>query len=138
MIGNDEEPGIVVLAVRQIFKEIEASEDREFLLRCGYLEIYNEKIYDLLEQSSIELKLHDTKHGETSIAGLREVIASSEADILMHFEAGNKMKRVEETAMNDRSSRSHAIFRIVSFYLFMLTHLSNIKFFLDDRVAIEK
>ena len=123
MIGDDQEPGIVVLAVRQIFKEIEASEDREFLLRVGYFEIYNEKIYDLLEQNSIELKLHDTKHGETNIAGLREIIASSESDILMHFEAGNKMKRVGETAMNDRSSRSHGIFRIVSFYSFDLYHV---------------
>lgn len=120
MIGEDNEPGIVVMAVRQVFKEIEASKDREFLLRVGYFEIYNEKIYDLLEQSNIELKLHDTKHGETNIAGLHEVIAASEDDIMMHFEAGNKMKRFGETAMNERSSRSHAIFRIVGYQNFVL------------------
>jgi hypothetical protein len=33
MVGNEDEPGIIILAVREIFKEIGASTDREFLIR---------------------------------------------------------------------------------------------------------
>lgn len=33
MLGDDKQPGVMVLAVREIFKEIESTIDREFLLR---------------------------------------------------------------------------------------------------------
>ena len=110
MLGNDGEPGIVTLVVREIFKEIEASEDREFLLRIGYVEIYNEKIFDLLDKDKDDLKIHEA-NGEINI-DQREVIAKSEQEILVHFDLGNKNKRMGETGMNEQSSRSHTIFRI--------------------------
>ncbi|CAO1329328.1 unnamed protein product [Diamesa hyperborea] len=111
MLGNNEEPGIVTLVVREIFKEIEASEDREFLLRIGYVEIYNEKIFDLLDKDKDDLKIHETQYGDINIQQ-REVIAKSENEILGHFDLGNKNKRMGETGMNEQSSRSHTIFRI--------------------------
>jgi hypothetical protein len=43
----------------------------------------------------------------------KEIIVNSELDILKHFKDGNKHKKVGETNMNERSSRSHTIFRIV-------------------------
>ena len=48
MMGTEEEPGIIPLTVNEIFRQIELNEDREFLIRVGYIEIYNEKIFDLL------------------------------------------------------------------------------------------
>ena len=39
MMGTPHEPGIVPLAVRAIFDHIEATQDREFLLRVSYMEV---------------------------------------------------------------------------------------------------
>jgi hypothetical protein len=39
MLGTSHEPGIVPLAVRAIFDHIEATQDREFLLRVSYMEV---------------------------------------------------------------------------------------------------
>ena len=39
MLGTAREPGIVPLAVRAIFDHIEATQDREFLLRVSYMEV---------------------------------------------------------------------------------------------------
>lgn len=39
MLGNEAEPGIVPLAVKAIFDHIEATQEREFLLRVAYMEV---------------------------------------------------------------------------------------------------
>jgi hypothetical protein len=40
--------GIIPFAIADIFAHIENTTSREFLLRCSYMEIYNEVIADLL------------------------------------------------------------------------------------------
>lgn len=111
-MGNEREAGVIPLTVREIFNQIEECEDREFLIRIGYIEIYNEKIFDLLEEKRPEIvKIHETGPGEVSV-NQREVMATSEEEILEHYEIGNRNRRFAETNMNERSSRSHTIFRI--------------------------
>ena len=47
--GDEEERGIIPKAIRHIFGCIDAADkDTKFLVRCSYLEIYNESIKDLL------------------------------------------------------------------------------------------
>ncbi len=51
MRGTDTEPGIIPLAVREIFDLISANKDREFLLRVSYMEVRNYlfQIFNLLQ-----------------------------------------------------------------------------------------
>ncbi|KAI8125882.1 hypothetical protein FF38_07584 [Lucilia cuprina] len=112
MMGDDDNPGVMVLAAKEIFKEIERAQDRQFLLRVGYIEIYNEKIYDLLNKKNQDLKIHETSTGIVSV-NCEECIIRSEDDLLNHLNKGGKERTVGETNMNERSSRSHAIFRII-------------------------
>lgn len=49
MLGSDDEPGLLVLAVHDVFSHIHNAANTEFLLRLSYLEIYNEEIRDLLD-----------------------------------------------------------------------------------------
>ena len=47
--GNDELKGVIPKSVRHIFGCIDGQgDDKKFLVRCSYLEIYNESILDLL------------------------------------------------------------------------------------------
>src|SRR3984885_16016491 len=48
MQGTATSPGVIPLAITDIFSYIRETPHREFLLRVSYLEIYNEKIHDLL------------------------------------------------------------------------------------------
>lgn len=80
--------------------------------RVGYIEIYNEKICDLLNKKHQDLKIHETATGIVSV-NCEEIIIRSEDDLLNNLEKGGKERTVGETNMNERSSRSHAIFRIV-------------------------
>uniref|UniRef100_A0A1A9W0R9 Kinesin motor domain-containing protein n=1 Tax=Glossina brevipalpis TaxID=37001 RepID=A0A1A9W0R9_9MUSC len=111
MMGDEENPGVMVLAAKEIFNEIKQHSDRQFLLRVGYIEIYNEKIYDLLNKKNQDLKLHETA-GMINV-NCEEIIITCEDDLLNHLIQGSKERTVAETNMNERSSRSHAIFRII-------------------------
>lgn len=51
--GRDDERGVIPRAVRHIFGFIDAADkEKKFLVRCSYLEIYNESILDLLSKNN--------------------------------------------------------------------------------------
>ena len=43
-----EDPGVMIYALEDIFKEIKEDKEKSYFLRCSYVEIYNEQVYDLL------------------------------------------------------------------------------------------
>ncbi|XP_070067670.1 uncharacterized protein cmet isoform X2 [Drosophila takahashii] len=112
MMGDGQNPGVMVLAAKEIFQQISSQTERDFLLRVGYIEIYNEKIYDLLNKKNQDLKIHEAGNGIVNV-NCEECIITSEDDLLRLLCMGNKERTVGETNMNERSSRSHAIFRII-------------------------
>lgn len=126
MQGDKQEPGIIQLAVRDIFDHVQTHPDMEFLLRFSYLEIYNERIYDLLAAgASNEIKIYDIERDDADednnanlgckeifIKGLREEIVLSVDHVLSLVEVGNFHRHVAITDTNDQSSRSHTIFRL--------------------------
>lgn len=59
MHGLQKSPGIIPLAVKDIFEMIQETPSREFLLRVSYLEIYNEVINDLLDPIGQNLRIRE-------------------------------------------------------------------------------
>lgn len=59
MQGSPNEPGVIPLAVEDVFDKIEHTPEREYLLRVSYMEIYNEVIKDLLNPENDNLKIHE-------------------------------------------------------------------------------
>jgi len=83
------------------------------LVRCSYLEIYNESILDLL--GSDHSTKHDIKQDPDKgiyVDNLTKAIVKSVPEIEKIMNAGMKHRKVGQTAMNDQSSRSHSIFTI--------------------------
>lgn len=61
-IDDDENKGIIPRMVGGIFEKIEsAAEDIEFSVKVSFIEIYNEKIRDLLNPEKVNLKIHENK-----------------------------------------------------------------------------
>jgi len=112
--GEEDTKGIIPKAFSHIFGFINSSEDdTKFLVRCSYLEIYNESILDLLGGD------HDAKHDVKEdpdkgiyVNNLTNVIVKSVPEIEKIMNAGMRHRKVGQTAMNDQSSRSHSIFTI--------------------------
>ncbi|KAI5072315.1 hypothetical protein GOP47_0012421 [Adiantum capillus-veneris] len=113
MRGTQDVPGIIPLAIHDVFRNLEEAVDREFLLRMSYMEIYNEDIRDLLAPEQTKLQVHESLERGIFVAGLREEIVANPEQILQLMEFGEAHRHVGETNMNVHSSRSHAIFRMV-------------------------
>ncbi|KAF2363033.1 Kinesin motor domain [Trinorchestia longiramus] len=118
MMGSSESPGIIPLTIQSIFKGIEDTPDRQYLIRASYMEIYNEQIADLLlGRSNIPgnkgLAVREDTSGNIYVVDLKEECVTDEAKLLSMMHRGNRNKQMGCTNMNDHSSRSHTIFRII-------------------------
>ncbi|MCO5557269.1 hypothetical protein L7F22_010830 [Adiantum nelumboides] len=113
MRGTQDVPGVIPLAIHDVFKNLEEAVDREFLLRMSYMEIYNEDIRDLLAPEQTKLQVHESLERGIFVAGLREEIVANPEQVLQLLESGEAHRHVGETNMNVHSSRSHTIFRMV-------------------------
>ena len=120
MQGTATSPGVIPLAITDIFSFIRETPHREFLLRVSYLEIYNEKIHDLLSLSSggaasqqEEIKLREDSKRGVYATPLREEIVQSPTQLLRVIARGDHARRTGSTQFNARSSRSHAVVQIV-------------------------
>jgi len=107
--------GIIPKAIRHIFAFIdEAEKETKFLVRCSYLEIYNEQVLDLLcnKKDSTALQLKEDPNKGTYVKGLTTVITKGTHETERALFAGLRNRKTGETAMNKDSSRSHSIFTI--------------------------
>ncbi|KAF8307655.1 hypothetical protein TcBrA4_0008100 [Trypanosoma cruzi] len=82
------------------------------IVLVSYLEIYQERVNCLLNSKLDNLKVREHPVLGVYVEGLREVKVSSEEEIMQIMERGNQCRHTAATKMNDRSSRSHAIFAI--------------------------
>ena len=116
--SNESCTGIVQLAAKDIFQVIKDDDSNlECSVRVSYVEIYNEELRDLLNdndrKSSSSLTIREDKIGSISVDGLKEVAVKSLDQLMEVFRVGERNKAVGSTKMNHRSSRSHAIFKIM-------------------------
>ncbi|KAF5348512.1 hypothetical protein D9756_009565 [Leucocoprinus leucothites] len=115
--GNEEEPGIIPRAMRDVFGFIRQTPTREYLLRCSYLEIYNENIHDLLAPPSMAaanpVQIQGGTGNDVILTPLREEVVTSLKSVREVLKRGEGNRRTACTDWNDRSSRSHSVFRLV-------------------------
>lgn len=108
------EVGIIPRALKNIFKKVVCLEnDYTFNITCSFVELYQEVLYDLLTDESREKSICDIREDGTKgiyISGLSEIPANDENKATQCLMKGGNKRTVGATAMNDVSSRSHAIF----------------------------
>lgn len=111
MHGEQKSPGIIPLAVKDVFGIIQETPGREFLLRVSYLEIYNEVINDLLDPTGQNLRIREDAQG-TYVEGIKEEVVLSPAHALSMIATGEAHRHVGSNNFNLVSSRSHTIFTL--------------------------
>lgn len=115
--GDEDEPGIIPRSMKDVFGFIKRTPTREYLLRCSYLEIYNENIHDLLAPPSIAaanpVQIQGGNGNDLILTPLREEVVTSLKGVKEVLKRGESNRRTACTDWNDRSSRSHSVFRLV-------------------------
>lgn len=110
-IDDDVGKGVIPRIVQQIFASILASPSNiEYTVRVSYMEIYMERIRDLLVPQNDNLPVHEEKNRGVYVKGLLEVYVSSQEEVYEVLRRGGTARAVSATNMNQESSRSHSIF----------------------------
>lgn len=112
-IDSDDLKGIVPRITEQIFRSIVESDPHlEYLVKVSYMEIYLEKIRDLLSPQNDNLQVHEEKSRGVYVKGLSDYYVSSAREVYEIMRTGGAARVVTSTNMNAESSRSHSIFLI--------------------------
>ena len=80
-------------------------------VHMAFYEIYGGRCFDVLHNRA-KVAIREDGRGNVQAVGLRHKVADSEHELLALIEAGNEARTTRATAMNDTSSRSHAICEI--------------------------
>ncbi|NXN14669.1 CENPE protein, partial [Indicator maculatus] len=115
MMGNEDSAGIIPKAIQHVFKVICEIPDREFLLRVSYMEIYNETITDLLcdTRKKKPLGIREDVNRNIFVEDLIEEVVVAPEEVMEWIRKGERNRHYGETKMNEHSSRSHTIFRMI-------------------------
>ncbi|XP_025092061.1 kinesin-like protein KIF13A isoform X3 [Pomacea canaliculata] len=117
MMGSRVEKGLIPRLCDKLFEFIaQRSHDELFCkVEVSYMEIYNEKVHDLLDPKGSHQNLKVREHNILGpyVDGLSCLAVSSFEDIDNLMSEGNKSRTVAATNMNSESSRSHAVFNII-------------------------
>jgi kinesin family protein C2/C3 len=112
MMGPEDNPGVNRRAIRELFEVCDQREEIDYTMSVSIMEVYNEKIYDLM--TSDRSKTLNINHGPqgTFVAGLTEVQVNTVEEIVEVMGKGDSNRSTSATKMNTDSSRSHLLLQI--------------------------
>lgn len=119
MIGDKElkSPGIAPRAMTAIFTLMDEQKSKfSFRVHCYMLELYNDRLIDLLAphgKDPAKLDIKKDKKGLVFVQGSVMMEAATKDELWSIFESGSENRHVASTKMNAESSRSHLILGIV-------------------------
>ncbi|OWR41535.1 chromosome-associated kinesin KIF4 like protein [Danaus plexippus plexippus] len=115
--GDSTKLGVIPQAVADIFDFIETHEDKFiFKVSVSFMELYQEQCYDLLsgkERGHSIIEIREDINKGVILPGITELPVASTRETMTVLERGSSGRVTGSTAMNQASSRSHAVFTIV-------------------------
>ncbi|EGD83646.1 hypothetical protein PTSG_04253 [Salpingoeca rosetta] len=114
MQGTKQHPGIIPRSIKHMFQLVNrrTKDTQQFTVSMSFLEIYQEKVYDLLEPKDHDLTILQDASGSIVVPDLAEVPIQSVKDFEATYNSGLEQRATHSTALNAHSSRSHAVLTI--------------------------
>ena len=112
LIDDESKMGVIPRMINHVFNFIRNNNDIEFIMKASMVELYQEKIRDLIDTKRVNLNIRETPSRVIYIENLSEYYVYRENDILNILKIGRENRAQASTKMNEHSSRSHSIFMI--------------------------
>uniref|UniRef100_A0A224YS54 Kinesin family member 16B n=1 Tax=Rhipicephalus zambeziensis TaxID=60191 RepID=A0A224YS54_9ACAR len=116
MMGSSDNEGLIPRICQAMYTRMKLGQNSgtTFRTEVSYLEIYNEKVKDLLKRESTQHNLRVREHPKLGpyVQDLSRHLVMDYSDVEELMARGNSHRTTASTAMNDVSSRSHAIFTL--------------------------
>ncbi|KAJ8514888.1 hypothetical protein ONZ45_g7618 [Pleurotus djamor] len=118
MMGYGPDKGIIPQTCSELFERVAqktaADPNVQFTVEVSYIEIYNEKVRDLLNPKNTgNLRVREHPSLGPYVEDLSKLAVSSYDEMMTLMDEGNKARTVAATNMNETSSRSHAVFTLL-------------------------
>ncbi|CAD8161308.1 unnamed protein product [Paramecium pentaurelia] len=110
---NERTKGLIPRVMTELFDVVHSkSDDLIYIVKVSFLEIYNEKIMDLLDTNKTNLKIKEDRLRGIFVQNLTEIKVESPEEMKQVMLTGSNNRTIAATRMNERSSRSHSLFQI--------------------------
>ncbi|TFY53427.1 hypothetical protein EVG20_g10118 [Dentipellis fragilis] len=118
MMGYGPDKGIIPQTCSELFVRVENKKamdaNMSFTVEVSYIEIYNEKVRDLLNPKNTgNLRVREHPSLGPYVEDLSKLVVNSYDEMMTLMDEGNKARTVAATNMNETSSRSHAVFTLI-------------------------
>lgn len=118
LVVYDNDEGMIPRSIKQVFSDIKEKYETsmmEFTVYWSFIQIYNEKLYDLFQDTnaSTPLQIREDKYSGVFVEGLSEYVITSPEDCLYLMRRGEFNRITRQTKSNQASSRSHSVFQLV-------------------------
>ncbi|CDW83904.1 kinesin motor domain containing protein [Stylonychia lemnae] len=112
--NKSQKRGLIPRCISELFNYIKTN-GIKVTIYCSFLQIYNEKLYDLLQDTYTKnpLQIREEKLQGIYVEGLSEYVVQDDNDCLNLLKRGEKNRIKRSTKMNIKSSRSHSLFQLL-------------------------
>ena len=81
-------------------------------INISYMEIYNENVNDLLNSENKNLEIREDRDQKSIfVQGLSKIEIKNPEEVLHYLEKGHDIRKIATNGINEKSSRSHTVFR---------------------------
>jgi len=101
--------GLLPRIVASLFQHIAHNPRFDFVVRMDYVQIYQEKIYDLLSDAQTQLSVREEPGVGLRVHGSQNLTIKDASDFFTALDEGRRRLKFASTKMNRHSSRSHAV-----------------------------
>ncbi len=107
---NRTNPGITLRAAKELFKMASEFKHNKFKISLTIVEVYNENIYNLLEDGTPQMSLYENSNGNLNVPDLNPISIGSYEEAVKLCTLARKLRYTNQNLYNERSSRSHCIY----------------------------
>ena len=106
--------GLIPLSIKEIFNSLNSKDSSitKYIVKVSYSEIYNETVNDLIDSSKKNLEIRESAPKGIFVNNLSEITVTNVEKAMQLLNKGESNRIIAETKLNEKSSRSHTIFKI--------------------------
>lgn len=117
-LQDQQQFGIIPRSIERLFQGLQQMQSRSnisYTVYCSFLQIYNEKLFDLFQdrESNKALNIREDKYTGIFVEGQSEYVVTNVNDCFILLKRGEANRITRQTRSNIHSSRSHTIFQIL-------------------------
>jgi kinesin family protein C2/C3 len=109
---SNSNPGVFLRTIKELFKMMKDNNITDYKISVTIIEIYNETIYNLLNEDTPSLNIYENSNGNLIVPDLKPIIIKDYEEAAKLLKLTKKFRTTNYNDYHGRSSRSHCVYTI--------------------------